>query len=163
MSDALDCEKAAIRLLARREHSRRELWHKLNQRGFDSEIIDTVLDRLREEDWQSDDRYAESYVRARVERGYGPDRIAAELRQRGVDEHRAARAVADAEVDWSALARRQLYRHFSRPPADFDERVKRYRHLVNRGFAPELARSLDSWWPRDDLEAEATIKRDPAC
>lgn len=154
MSDVLDCEKAAVRLLARREHSRRELWHKLNQRGFDHELIDTVLDRLREEGWQSDDRYAESYVRARVERGYGPDRIMAELRQRGVDEHCASQAVADVEVDWSDLARRQLYRHFSHAPVDFDERVKRYRHLINRGFAPELARSLDSWWPQDDHDVE---------
>lgn len=147
MSESLDCEKAAVRLLARREHSRRELWHKLNQRGFDSAVINEVLARLQDEDWQSDARYAESYVRSRVERGYGPDRILAELRQRGVDEALAARTLDEAKVDWAALARQQLRRHFSAPPADFDERVKRYRHLLNRGFAPDLARALDSWWP----------------
>lgn len=150
MSESIDCEKAAVRLLARREHSRRELWHKLVQRGFDDAVIDEVLARLRDENWQSDERYAESYVRSRVERGYGPDRILAELRQRGVDESLAAWALDEVGADWAALARQQLYRHFSAPPTDFDERVKRYRHLLNRGFAPELARSLDSWWPAPD-------------
>jgi len=150
MGEAIDCEKAAVRLLARREHSRRELRHKLGQRGFDDAVIDEVLARLREEGWQSDTRYAESYVRSRIERGYGPDRIGAELRQRGVDEMTAEQAVSAAEADWPALARRQLRRHFSAPPADFDQRVKRYRHLLNRGFAPELARALDSWWPDAD-------------
>ena len=150
MSTAHDCEKAAVRLLARREHSRRELWIKLDQRGFDAELIDELLTKLADKGWQSDRRFAESYVRARVERGYGPERIRAELRQRGVEESLADAALAEAEVDWPALARAQLLRHFRTAPTDFAERLKRYRYLQNRGFAPDLARALDSWWPDAD-------------
>ena len=75
---------AALRLLARREHSRYELAMKLRQRKIEPEVYEPVLDEYEEEGWLSDERFAEVYTRQRVELGYGPLRILGELQQRGI-------------------------------------------------------------------------------
>ena len=146
----LDCEKRAVGLLARREHSRLELARKLADKGFVDEEIEPVLDHLAEEGWQSDRRYAESLIRARSARRYGPDRIANELAQQGVDEGVVADAFAAEPRDWEALAREQLLARYREPPADFPDRAKRHQHLVRRGFPPDLSHELAGWWPETD-------------
>lgn len=150
--DQRQAEKIALGLLARREHSRLELQTKLRQRGFERSCIDPVLDRLVEQGWQSDVRYAESYLRMRVDRGYGLAAIEAELRQRGVDPSLIHRSVAAAEVDWLACAQRQVRRHFQIPPEDAAEKLRRYRHLLNRGFSPDEARSASAAWAEDPVD-----------
>lgn len=75
---------SALRLLARREHSRLELSLKLRQRKIESAIIETVLDEYEAEGWLDDDRFADVYARQRMDIGYGPLRILGELQQRGV-------------------------------------------------------------------------------
>ncbi|WP_322627935.1 regulatory protein RecX [Halothiobacillus sp.] len=145
--DATQAEKIALGLLTRREHSRYELQTKLRQRGFVREVIGVVLDRLAEQGWQSDVRYAESYVRMRIARGYGEAAIQAELRQRGVDSPLAHQTLCDADVDWLECAQQQIRRHFNFPPEDAAEKLRRYRHLCNRGFTPEQARIASARWP----------------
>ena len=148
----LDCEKRAVGFLARREHARLELARKLADRGFDAEEIEAVLERLVEEGWQSDRRYAESLIRTRSAHRYGPDRIAAELAERGVDEGTVSEAFEAEPRDWEALAREQLQARFSGPPEDFPDRARRHRHLVRRGFPPDLSHELAGWWPESDAE-----------
>ena len=101
----------ALRLLARREHSRYELAIKLRQRKIPPDVFDPVLDEYEREGWLDDDRFAEIYSRQRIEAGYGPLRILAELQQRGVnqapeclssvaEEEWCRRAVPSMKVSW---------------------------------------------------------------
>ena len=69
----------ALGMLARREHSRRELRLKLRQKGYEGEEAGAALDRLGEQHYQDDDRFAGMLVRSRVSQGYGPMRVRAEL------------------------------------------------------------------------------------
>ena len=72
-----------MRLLARREHSRHELTHKLEYAGADREELALLLDEFEANNWLSDRRFAESYVadhRARE----GAVKLAYALRQRGI-------------------------------------------------------------------------------
>ncbi|MBS0591758.1 MAG: regulatory protein RecX [Proteobacteria bacterium] len=125
----------AIALLARREHSARELKTKLEQRGLDKESSDAALVELRAKDFQSDDRFGEMLVRSRLEGGYGARWILAELRQHGIAEDNARAVIAAAEPDWPALAQRQLRRRYgSRKPANPVERNKRAAFLLRRGY-----------------------------
>src|SRR3546814_5942489 len=64
----------AIGYLSRREHSRLELQRKLARHCEDPEEISRVLDELQRDDWQSDQRFAESYVQRKAA-GQGTARI----------------------------------------------------------------------------------------
>ncbi|TVP58394.1 MAG: regulatory protein RecX [Halomonadaceae bacterium] len=120
--------------MTRREHSRQELYFKLVQRGFVSADIEPVLERLQQQGWLNDERFAEIFVRHRVEQGYGPMRILADLQQRGV--HWRPQALADiSEEQWQAWALEQQQRRF--PVAvkrSWQELGKQGRFLSRRGF-----------------------------
>lgn len=140
-------EKIALGLLTRREHSAFELKQKLSLRGFSADVIDEVIERLALQGWQSDDRYAGAYLRMRVARGYGLMAIRAELRQRGVASACVAAVIAEADIDWLACAKSQVARHYQHPTQDPAALLHRYRHLLNRGFSPEQARTASAFWP----------------
>ncbi|ROR29846.1 regulatory protein [Inmirania thermothiophila] len=130
-----------MRLLARREHSRRELLDKLRARGFAPAAAEAAVARLAAEGLQSERRFAEALVRERIARGHGPRRIEAELAQRGVAGELAAEVMAAAEVDWVRLAREVARRRFRGPAGDRREWLRRARHLAGRGFTGEQVRA----------------------
>lgn len=132
---------AAMNLLARREHSRTELERKLRSR-FSPQELDEALQRLVDEQLQSDERFAMSFTRERMRRGHGPLRISAELTQRGVDSVLADRAIAaiprDEGVSWQSVAAEALAKKFGYAPAqDIQEKARRIRFLRYRGFSSE--------------------------
>ncbi len=138
-----EIREAAIRLLARREHSRFELARKLTRRGWSGPAVEQVIDELADENLQSDERYAESYVRQRVAKAYGPVRIRAELSERGIDRHQAARALEAESPDWFAIAANWYERRYGpEPPVDLKEKSRRQQALARRGFAHEHIREL---------------------
>jgi len=131
----------AIRLLARREHSTYELKLKLIQRGFDVDEIDSVLESLAAENLLSDSRFASEYSLSRRARGFGPVRISAELRERGVDPSLVEEALVPFAGDWVGEARLQRRKRFgAKPPGDWKHRARQIRFLTNRGFTVEQSR-----------------------
>ena len=140
-----DIRRVAMDLLARREHSYRELQQKLSQRFAGSELIGLELDRLRDERLQSDERFAESYLYSRAQRLYGPQRIKLELRERGIEPAVITAAFEQAGIDWQANLQKLVFDRFGRrPPQDIKEKAKRIRFLQYRGFAGLVApNSLD--------------------
>ena len=148
---------AAIRLLARREHSAEELRQKLGKRQLPDEIsseqhaelIAQLLDELQGEGLQSDHRFAESYAHMRINKGYGPQRIDNELRERGVSEsirrNVLQQMAQSGEVDWWALMQQVREKKFGQTlPEDYASRSKQMRFLQYRGFASEAIRELFS-------------------
>jgi regulatory protein len=133
----------ALGLLARREHSRKELKLKLRQGGYEGEETGAAIDRLGEQHYQDDDRFAEALVRSRVGRGYGPMRLRVELKSHGVSDARIRELIDGAEVNWEELAAAQLRRHYGRAgKADQAERFKRSQFLLRRGFAAATVRTV---------------------
>lgn len=133
-----------LRLLTGREHSRKELLQKLAVKGFAKERIDPILDELAEESWQSDARYAESYARSRILKGYGPAFIAYELRQNGIDPGNIPsfdlEALAESVAGgWQALLR-QVYgkKYGDSLIPNRNEWAKRNRFLQQRGFTSAM-------------------------
>src|SRR5690348_1064050 len=68
-----------LSMLARREHSQRELRTRLEHGGHDEAEAEEAIRRLGEQNYQDDERFAGMLLRARVAHGYGPARIRAEL------------------------------------------------------------------------------------
>ncbi|MEP7185646.1 MAG: regulatory protein RecX [Rhodanobacter sp.] len=133
----------ALGLLARREHSRKELKLKLRQGGYEGEETGAAIDRLGEQQYQDDDRFAEVLVRSRVGQGYGPMRLRVELKSHGVSDARIRELIEEVEVNWEDLAATQLRRRYgSAGIADRAERVKRSQFLLRRGFAAATVRAV---------------------
>lgn len=133
----------ALGLLARREHSRRELKTKLRQGGYQGEETTAAIDRLGEQHYQDDDRFAEVLLRSRIAQGYGPMRLRVELKSHGVGDARIRELLDAAEADWVALASAQLRRRYGgKGVADPAERARRAQFLLRRGFAAATVRNV---------------------
>ena len=132
----------ALTLLARREHSARELKSKLVRKGLDADESTSALAQLREKDYQSDARFGEMLVRSRIAQGYGPRWIIAELKTHGIAEAKARGLIDAAEPDWAALVRQLLRRRYAKPAATLAERSKRANFLLRRGFDAATVQSV---------------------
>ncbi|HEV7489962.1 MAG TPA: regulatory protein RecX [Rhodanobacteraceae bacterium] len=134
---------SGIGLLARREHSSRELKTKLARRGHQKTEIDEAVDRLSGAHYQSDERFGVSIARTRISQGYGPRRIRAELKSHGVTEPAIRAALDAANADWTLVASTILRRRFgAKGPADIAERGRRAQFLLRRGFDPATVRAV---------------------
>lgn len=122
--------------LMRREYSCVELSRWLGQRGYNTAVITVVLDQLARTNLLSDERYALALTRTRCAAGYGPRRIAAELRERGVAKAIIAETLVLFRDDWAEVATRvydkQLRNSVGRGACDAQRRAIAV--LVARGF-----------------------------
>jgi regulatory protein len=133
----------ALGLLARREHSTRELKTKLAQRGHDKNEAIEAVDRLKDQQYQSDDRFAASLARRRAAQGYGPRRIGAELRSHGLNDAAIRAVIVDLDLDWTTIASAQSRKRFGAGmPTERAERSKRADFLLRRGFDPATVRAV---------------------
>ena len=136
--DPAEIRLAAMNLLARREHSVWELRRKLRTRFPDEALLDGQLSRLAEQNLQSDMRFAESYIRQRIYRGYGPVRLREELRERGISRTDIAQLMDELAIDWRAHALQVMQHKFGGlPPRDLKEEARRARFMQHRGFTAE--------------------------
>ena len=133
---------AAMDLLARREHSQKELRQKLSRRFGHNEAVMSVVEALADEGYQSDERFAEAFVNSRRQRGQGPVRIAVELRDKGVSSDIAELYIDSGDRDWWGLARDLRQRRFGlAAPVDRKMAAKQMRFLQYRGFTPDQVRA----------------------
>ena len=136
-------EDICLCLLARREHSQQELLDKLVLRGFDRDDALPVIEHLVEQGWQSDQRYAESYARFRILKGYGPLRINYELKQNGITPFDLESIVQELAGSWMQLLERVYSNKFSQDTLlDRSEWAKRSRFLLHRGFSGAMISAL---------------------
>ena len=133
----------AVRLLVNREHSYYELHQKLVQKGHDSVSVTTALDDLVARGKLSDERFTEMFIKSRVNRGTGPNKIMAELLQKDVSDSIIFQGLRECNVDWLILAEQTRQKKFGNViPASYDERMRQARHLQNRGYSAEHMPSL---------------------
>jgi regulatory protein len=136
-----DLRERALRLLARREHSRAELVRKLERAGFVRDDITPLLDAFEAKNWLSDRRFAESYVadhRARA----GSIKLAYDLRQRGIGDSIIESVLGDNRDSELDRAREVWQKKFGAAPADAAEKARQIRFMQSRGFTPEVIRRV---------------------
>ena len=121
--------------LTRREFSTKELKEKLRSR-FDADgLIDTVINELTAEKLLCDERYTESFVLARVNRGQGRIKIKADIHVKGISSELVNRVIAELKIDWVLLAQRVLRKKGkSEDITDKKQLGKTMRFLQHRGF-----------------------------
>ena len=129
--------------LARREHSEVELRRKLATRGFDADLIETTLADLVADNLLSNTRFAEAFVHSRFQRGSGPQKIHAELRERGIDDGLIEDSIAEYDQQWRERVKQVREKKFgAQLPDDYKERTRQMRFLQQRGFTPEQISSV---------------------
>jgi regulatory protein len=127
----------ALRFLARREYSKHQLRTKLIAKGWNKEQIEPVLEDLAKNKLQDDDRYISMYVRHRIEAGYGPRRISAELIKNGIKEI-PEELINESSHEWSARLKIVWQKKFkNKVPRDDKTKFQQIRFLLYRGFTPE--------------------------
>lgn len=138
----------ALRLLSGRDYTRQALQHTLQQRGVSAAEAQTAVERLVQEGFLQDRRYAERFVAAVRESGkYTGYRLRQELRRRGfpvelIDE--VLRGGLD-EVDECNHARalvERRYTGFDPQTADAREVMRVTGFLQRRGYRGEIIRRV---------------------
>jgi len=138
---ASDIRNAAVRWLARRDFASGELRGKLEKQGFDGSTVAAVVAELIEERALDDARYAGNYVSYHAGRGYGPLRIAADLRALGLPSESIEAALASGP-DWKALARDiRIRKYGADQPREWPQKAQQARFLQYRGFSSDHIQS----------------------
>jgi len=137
-----EIRKKAMDFLARREYGQRELVKKLADKGYLRRLVEQEIQTLTDDNLQSDDRFAESFVQSRINQGKGPVRIRLDLSQRGIGDAVIEMAILESAADWHGLARDVRCRKFGHAePEDFKAKAKQMRFLQYRGFEQDHVQS----------------------
>lgn len=118
-------------------------------RGYEPVAIASLLVELKTLNIQSNQRYAEAYVYMRMQKGFGPLRIQAELQQRGVAAEIIQRVLDPADTCWVEQLQKVRQKKFGTPlPRDFKIQARQMRFLQTRGFSSEqINRALKNTAP----------------
>lgn len=137
---AKEIRVAAMNLLARRDYSYHELVVKLGQKFADNScypqsLIHQQLQRLSDENLQSDERFVEVYINSKINSGKGPLAIRQQLQQKGIEGELIERGLAALDDEWFDLASALYHRKYANTVAvDQKEKAKRIRFMQGRGF-----------------------------
>ena len=125
----------ALDIISRREHSEKEVRDKLLIKFDERNVVESVIEKLKQNSLIEDSRYAEMYTRARKRKGFGPKRIGYELNSRGVNESLSSTAIEE-EGGWIEAAENVFNKKFKDGISqDFKTKLKQKSFLQNRGFS----------------------------
>ncbi len=134
----------ALRLLAIRGRTVSEMKERLLKKGFLPEEVEETLHRLLEQGYLNDQRFALDWAKGRLARApVGRQRIASELKARGVGEAAIRKALTEvyAQTDEYQLASRAALRRLpfvQRLPLE-KQRHRLFTHLRRLGFSASIA------------------------
>ncbi len=145
MDDSRDAYVLALGWLSRRELSERQVRQRLGRRGFETGVIEPVIDRLTREGALDDRRVAGAFVRTAVRlKARGPARVRADLQALGIERTVADAALAEAfaEASESTLLEQVLRKRWPRDEAPSPaETARLYRALMRQGFSHDKVRA----------------------
>lgn len=152
----------AVGLLAQRAHSQGEIRQKLKSAGYMDETADMVLCKLDQNGLVNDEDFAGQWIEHRTGMRYGPRRIQAELKQKGLDESQVEAAMENLPEDEVLENARELVRRALRRPKQGEDPGKAKQRIVSalirRGFSWDTAKQAweaeadspdDSFFPDD--------------
>jgi regulatory protein len=126
----------AVSLLAKRDYSRYALARKIvaHHQLADDELA-SLLDNLEAQNYLSDSRCAQGYIRNCYDKGRGPRYIQHKLQQKGINAVVVDAALAKCELDWDKLAQEVAVKKFGQQTnLSAIEGAKQQRFLYARGF-----------------------------
>lgn len=144
-------KKRALRLLERRDYSRKELSERLRKDGYDSELIARIMEYLDKYHYLDDARVAGSYIRSRKE--YKSKReLEYLLKQKGISEEEIDAALEEnyKNEDGSSQEEAVIRKYLQKYRVDemvleemaYEEKQKLAAKLYRKGFGQEKIRKF---------------------
>ena len=141
MKDELKKAKnLAFRLLKYRNRSEKEIVNRLKGRKISKEVIEQVITKLKSLSLLDDRKFAESWIRERIRKGYGLLKIKSELKEKGIRQDLLEDLLEDFNKDeWVLLQIKKLAQKKIKKYNKIDLNIKRkiLSYLVRRGFPSE--------------------------
>lgn len=133
----------AFRLLKIRPRSQKELLARLKQKNFSADVIDKLLEELKEDGKINDIDFARRWVSERIKKPLGASRLIFELKQKGIDKEIIESVINEAKREYpenetiGALLKEKFAKFLNKP---IDDKVRRkiQAFLAYRGFSAEL-------------------------
>lgn len=125
----------ALALLARREHSVRELTFKLLHKDYPQHEVDEALLKLQQANYLNESRFIGCIIRARISQGAGPLKILNELQSHDIAQNLIESHEEWQEIDWPKLALHVKIKRFGPDVAiEAKQKAKQIQFLQRRGF-----------------------------
>ncbi|HXV43842.1 MAG TPA: RecX family transcriptional regulator [Anaerolineae bacterium] len=146
LKDGDELDKAyndAIRFLGYRPRSQSEIERYLHDKAYAAEVINHIVERLRNDQYLDDEAFARFWLENRERfRPRGRQALRFELKQKGLDHEVIETALADLDEDESAwlAVENKLYRWKNLEEQPFKQKVMGF--LSRRGFSYETASSI---------------------
>lgn len=139
----------ACRFLSYRDRSALEIRRRLERDDYPSEVIEEVVEHLQDEALLDDRRFALAYAEICFRsRGYGPVRVRAELRSKGIAPAAVEAVLAEEFADRDELLDRareaaaKRWQRLARTSNVQKRKKKVYDHLARRGFRFDMIRRV---------------------
>ena len=131
----------ALELLSRREHSVYELKQKLKIKIIDlqTDELDEVIEKLKNHNLLSDQRFALAVIKQKSSQGYGPKFIELYLKNKFVSSNDYD--IYEQNIDWIEICVNQIAKKIRSSSVSLKEKEKISRFLSNRGFNYEIIKS----------------------
>ena len=130
---------AALAMLSRSPRSRREIEDRLGEKGFGCDSVKRAVALMIKCNYVNDAEYARDYVKSRIAAGnYGPYRVRAELRAKGIDAEQIEDALTQSSEDYDeaeAVRALLLRKRIDAGEIDRSERKRIEEMLGRRGFS----------------------------
>lgn len=134
-----------LRLLAKRSYFEKELKKKLSLKNYPSEIIDCVIEDIKNLGYIDDEKYAEQFVEHHLKiRKYGLNRISNDLQRKGVSRNIIDKLIKHKTDDnlikenIHILAQKK-YKSLINKETDMRKILQKiYSHLASKGYNNEL-------------------------
>ncbi|MDH3943786.1 MAG: RecX family transcriptional regulator [Anaerolineae bacterium] len=160
-----EVEKAylkALNFLSYRPRSESEVTRRMEKQETPKEIIGEVLERLKQNKYVDDRKFADLWVENRNEfRPRGAYALRMELRKKGVSDEAIEPAISNLDEEKLALhaARKTLKRYENLPHKEFQNKI--YGYLSRRGFMYDVIKTTINALRSEvdaDLESKEVLK-----
>jgi len=126
--------KYGLWLLTRREYGAEALKEKMLSKEASLTEVEQAILLLQSQGYQSDERYTQSFIRSRLQKGQGLRRIKRDLLTIKIDKELIDRIFFEFDIDWNAQALLTQRKKYKNLPLTIKEIQQQTRFLLYRGF-----------------------------
>ncbi len=144
--DQTKCQEYANALVCKKMYTEKELYHKLNTKGFSQDVIQNVIARLKEYKYVDDYEYTKMYIQETQEK-YGVYKIKQKLYQKGIEKSLIDELTTDLENSNTAYSLLRAKLRGNRPQREAYQKYIRF--LLQKGFSFEDAKTAFNTYIED--------------